>query len=179
MYLDGAAAQRIVVEPPAAHPFDGRQQLVVVTLVADRVDGGGIDDEQRRRVELVEEARVGLVEPLEIAAIDVLLVGWRNTANSKCCDAASVNGAVSYGEYCVADARTSYVPAASAVNPNLPTASVIVVRAPPFANNSTFAPVIGAPEVSLMTVPVIAPSSAAKAGVASATSAAAAKQKAA
>ena len=46
----------------------------IVGVVVHRIDRRGIDDQQRRGVVAVEEARIGLGELLEIAALDVLLV---------------------------------------------------------------------------------------------------------
>src|SRR5579859_1535792 len=72
--LHRAAAQRVVVKTPLAHAAHGGEELVIVVLIRHRVDGRGVDDEKGGGVELVEEARVGLVQPLEVAAVDVLLV---------------------------------------------------------------------------------------------------------
>ncbi len=72
--LDRAAAQRVVVEPPPAHAAYRGQQLIVVGLTGDRIDGGGVDDQQWSGGELVKEARIRLVEPFEVLAVDMLLV---------------------------------------------------------------------------------------------------------
>src|SRR6185437_145119 len=67
-------AQWIVIQAPALHPADRREQLVVIRLVADRIDRGRIDDEKRRRLVIVKEPRIRLVEPLEVVAVDLTLV---------------------------------------------------------------------------------------------------------
>src|SRR5579862_6277376 len=67
------AAHRIVVETPALHAPDGGQQLVIIRRVVDGIDGGRVDDEERSRRELVEEARIGLVQAHQVIALDVLL----------------------------------------------------------------------------------------------------------
>src|SRR6185312_4457209 len=72
--LNSAITQRVVVKTPALHTLDRGEQLIVVSLVVDGVDGGGVDDEQRRRLVFMEEARVGLIEPLQIGTLDLLFV---------------------------------------------------------------------------------------------------------
>src|SRR5579875_2980113 len=69
----GAAAQRIVVEAAPPHPPDGRQQLVIIRRVVDGIDRGRVDDEKRRRIELMEEAGIRLVQANQVVPLDVLL----------------------------------------------------------------------------------------------------------
>src|ERR1700733_15429636 len=74
MALDTPIAQRIVVEAAALHAPDGCEQLIIICRIADRIDRACVHDQKGRRFVLVEEARVRLVETLEIIALDVLLV---------------------------------------------------------------------------------------------------------
>ena len=59
---------------PAPLLADLRQQQPVVGVVVHRIDRRGIDDEERRGIVAVEEARIRLGEFLEIAALDMLLI---------------------------------------------------------------------------------------------------------
>src|SRR6185437_15457667 len=69
-----SVAQGIVVEAPPLHAPDGRQQLIVVRRVVDRIDCGRVDDEKRRCRKLMEETRIRLVESDQVVTLDVLLV---------------------------------------------------------------------------------------------------------
>src|SRR6185503_4181821 len=69
-----SVAQGIVVEAPPLHAPDGRQQLIVVRRVVDRIDCGRVDDEKRGGRELMEETRIRLVEAHQVVTLDVLLV---------------------------------------------------------------------------------------------------------
>src|SRR5262245_47149063 len=60
------------------HAQDRLQQLLIVGFAVDRVNGRGVDDQQRRRIEIVEEASVRVSETFEIVRLDQLLV--RNAA---------------------------------------------------------------------------------------------------
>ena len=65
--------QRIEVEPTLAHALDGAQELRVIEVVGDGVEGGRVHDQQRRLLVVVEEVRIGLVELLEVGPVDELL----------------------------------------------------------------------------------------------------------
>src|SRR6185437_1041196 len=69
-----AAPHRIEEMTATPRLADLREQLLVVAVVVDRVDGGGVNDPQRRGVVAMKEPRIGLGELVEIAALDVLLV---------------------------------------------------------------------------------------------------------
>src|SRR6185312_3565274 len=68
------AAQRVVVQPSPLHAADGGQKLFVIGGIGERIDGGRIDDEQGRGLELMEEARIRFVEAYQVVALDVLLI---------------------------------------------------------------------------------------------------------
>ncbi len=67
---DSTVAQRVVIHAALLHAADRGHQLVVVGLVLHRIDVGRVDDEQRRPVVRMEEARVGVVEAREIGGVD-------------------------------------------------------------------------------------------------------------
>ena len=47
------------------HAQDRLQQLLIVGFAVDRVNGRGVDDQERRRIEVVEKASVSVAETLE------------------------------------------------------------------------------------------------------------------
>src|SRR5690606_26298346 len=59
--------------PAAFDPPDRAEQLAIVRFAVKRVDRGRVHDQERRLVEVVEEARVRLAEPLEVALLGLLL----------------------------------------------------------------------------------------------------------
>src|SRR5262245_62515893 len=56
------------------HAQDRLQQLLIVGFAVDRVNGRGVDDQQRRRVEVVEKAGISVAKTLEVVLLDELLV---------------------------------------------------------------------------------------------------------
>ena len=72
-------AGRIEEMPPVLDSQDRLQQLLIVGFAVNRVDRRRVHDQERRRVEVVEEPRVRFAEPLEIFRVDQLLV--RNAAH--------------------------------------------------------------------------------------------------
>src|SRR5690606_12300579 len=50
------------------------EQLRVILLIGDEIRLRRIHDQERRRIVLVEKARIRFLKPLEIAALDLLLV---------------------------------------------------------------------------------------------------------
>src|ERR1700761_2697643 len=72
--LDPTATQWIVVEASALHPLNRLQQFIVVSLVVNRIDRSSIDNEERRSLEFMEEARIRLVQPFQVLPLDVLFV---------------------------------------------------------------------------------------------------------
>src|SRR6185437_7491713 len=68
------ASHRVVVQASPLHAPDRGQQLVIIRLIVDRIDGGGVDDEKRRGLELVEETCIRFIEAHQVIALDVLLV---------------------------------------------------------------------------------------------------------
>src|SRR6202166_1388050 len=68
------AAAGIEEVPARALLADLGKQLLIVAVVVHRIDGRGVYDQQRRGVIAVEEPRIGLIELVEIASFDVLLV---------------------------------------------------------------------------------------------------------
>src|SRR6056297_983430 len=72
----GAAEGRgIVVLAPALHRADPPQQVLVVLFAPHRIDGRGIDDQQRSRVVTVKEIHVGLGQAPQVFGAHALLVG--------------------------------------------------------------------------------------------------------
>src|SRR3984957_11209880 len=69
-----AAAGRIEEVPAGALLADLGEQLLIVAVVVHGIDRRGIHDQQRSGIVAVEEPRIGLIELVEIAAFDVLLI---------------------------------------------------------------------------------------------------------
>ena len=50
--------------------LDCVEKLPIVRVTVNRIDFGRVDDKQRRCIVLMEEPRVGLSQPLQVAGID-------------------------------------------------------------------------------------------------------------
>ncbi len=49
-----------------------QRQFLEIGPIANRIDGRGIDNQQRRGFVVVEKARVGLIQPLQVRPLDPL-----------------------------------------------------------------------------------------------------------
>jgi hypothetical protein len=65
---------RVEVLPPAPRALDLAEQELVVLRAADEIERLGVDDQERRRVVVQEEARVGIGDAFQVAALDQRLV---------------------------------------------------------------------------------------------------------
>src|SRR5690606_7351876 len=66
--------QWIIEMSAAAYADHLLEQLRVILLIGDEIRLRRIHDQERRRIVLVEKARIRFLKPLEIAALDLLLV---------------------------------------------------------------------------------------------------------
>src|ERR1700722_18206230 len=69
-----AAAGGIEEVPGGALLADLGEQLLIVAVIVHRIDRRGIHDQQRSGIVAVEEPRIRLIQLVEIAAFDVLLI---------------------------------------------------------------------------------------------------------